>query len=60
MPVFKLKTEDGARLSDARLGPPDWKPGDRIPPGADALEVVVSGTTTSGTSLFGASRHVNR
>ena len=40
MPVFKLEAEDGTWLSGARLGPPGWKPGGRIPRGRDALEVV--------------------
>ena len=40
VPVFKLEAEDGTWLSDVRLGPPDWKPGDRIPRGCDMLEVV--------------------
>jgi hypothetical protein len=38
--VFKLEAEDGMWLTDIRLGPPDWKPGDRIPRGNDTLEVV--------------------
>jgi hypothetical protein len=44
--VFKLEAEaeaeaeDGTWLTDIRLGPPDWKPGDRIPRGTDTLEVV--------------------
>jgi hypothetical protein len=38
--VFKLEAEDGTWLTDVRLGPPDWKPGDRIPHGNDTLEVV--------------------
>jgi hypothetical protein len=38
--VFKLETEDGTWLSDIRIGVPNWKPGDRIPRGTDALEVV--------------------
>jgi hypothetical protein len=38
--VFKLEAEDGTWLSDLRLGPPNWKPGDRIPRGTDTLEVV--------------------
>jgi hypothetical protein len=38
--VFKLETEDGTWLSDVRLGPEVWKPGDRIPRGNDTLEVV--------------------
>jgi hypothetical protein len=40
VPVFKLEAEDGTWLTDVRLGPPDWKPGDRIPHGKDTLEVV--------------------
>jgi hypothetical protein len=39
-PVFKLEAEDGTWLTDVRLGPPNWKPGDRIPRGKDTLEVV--------------------
>jgi hypothetical protein len=38
--VFKLEAEDGTWLTDVRLGPPNWKPGDRIPRGKDMLEVV--------------------
>jgi hypothetical protein len=40
MPVFKLEAEDGTWLSDGRLDPPDWKPGDRIPSGNETREVV--------------------
>jgi hypothetical protein len=38
--VFKLEAEDGTWLSDVRLGPHSWKPGDRIPRGTDTLEVI--------------------
>jgi hypothetical protein len=38
--VFKLEAEDGTWLCDVRLGPPNWKPGDRIPGGTHTLEVV--------------------
>ena len=38
--MFKLEAEDGTWLTDVRLGPPNWKPGDRIPRGKDTLEVV--------------------
>jgi hypothetical protein len=40
LPAFKLEAEDGTWLSDIHLGPPGWKPGDRIPRGRDTLEVV--------------------
>jgi hypothetical protein len=40
MPRFKIVNEQGQWLTDARLGPHDWKPGDRIPRGRDTLEVV--------------------
>ncbi len=40
MPTFRLENEQGTWLTDARLGPHDWKPGDRIPRGRDTLEVV--------------------
>ena len=40
MPVFKLEAEDGTWLTDIRVSAPNWKPGDRIPRGRDALEVV--------------------
>jgi len=40
VPVFKLETEDGKWLDNARFSIPDWKPGDRIPRGRDTLEVV--------------------
>jgi hypothetical protein len=40
MPMFKLVSEDGVWLEDARLGVADWKPGDRIAQGRDSLEVV--------------------
>jgi hypothetical protein len=40
VPVFKLEAEDGTWLSDIRLGPPNWKPGDRIPRGNEMLEVA--------------------
>jgi hypothetical protein len=38
--VFRLDTKDGTSVTDVRLGPPNWKPGDRIPRGNDTLEVV--------------------
>jgi hypothetical protein len=40
MPMFKLVTEDGLWLEDARLNTLEWKPGDRILDGRDSLEVV--------------------
>ncbi len=40
MPTFRLEDEHGQWLTDARLGPHDWKPGDRIPRGRDTLEIV--------------------
>ena len=40
MPTFRLETEHGQWLTDARLGANEWKPGDRIPRGRDTLEVV--------------------
>jgi hypothetical protein len=40
VPVFKLEAEDRTWMSDIRLGPPSWKPGDRISRGSDRLEVV--------------------
>ncbi len=40
MPTFRLETEQGQWLTDARLGAHDWTPGDRIPRGRDWLEVV--------------------
>jgi hypothetical protein len=40
VPVFKLEAEDGTWLADVRLGPPNWRPGDRIPRGRHTLEVV--------------------
>jgi hypothetical protein len=39
VPVFKLEAEDGTWLTEIRLGPPNRKPGDRIPRGDDTLEV---------------------
>ena len=46
MPVFRIETEDSQWLTDMRLGPPDWKPGDRITRGRDSLEIVaVRGNT---------------
>jgi hypothetical protein len=40
VPTFKLVTEDGVWLTDMRLNGFDWRAGDRIPRGADTLEVI--------------------
>ena len=40
MPTFRIEDEQGQWLTDMRLGPAVWKPGDRIPRGSDTLEVV--------------------
>jgi hypothetical protein len=40
MPTFRIEDEHGQWLTNMRLGPPDWKPGDRIPRGTDTLEVI--------------------
>jgi hypothetical protein len=40
MPMFRIEDEHGQWLTNLRLGPPDWKPGDRISRGTDTLEVI--------------------
>jgi hypothetical protein len=40
MPTFRIEDEQGQWLTDMRLGPAVWKPGDRIPRGHETLTVV--------------------
>ena len=58
MPVFKLEAEDGTWLTDVRLSAPRWKPGDRIPRGADTLEVVLVRHDAEHDGLVVCSVHV--
>ena len=51
MPVFRLEDEAGRWLTDVRLNAPAWKPGDRIPRGRDALEVVQVRTDSDPVTL---------
>jgi hypothetical protein len=40
MPTFRIEDEHGQWLTNLRLQEPDWKQGDRVFRGADALEVI--------------------
>jgi len=40
MPTFRIEDENGQWMTDMRLGPQTWRPGDPIPRGRDTLEVV--------------------
>ena len=51
MPTFRLENEQGQWLTDMRLGPAVWKPGDRIPRGHDTLEVVEVRAEHDGVTL---------
>jgi hypothetical protein len=63
MPTFRIEDEHGQWLTNMRLGPREWKAGDRIPRGTDTLEVIdvrLAGEddTTDGTLVVVATGHV--
>jgi hypothetical protein len=61
MPTYRVENQHGEWLTDLRLSPPSWKPGDRIFRGPDMLEIIdvrepeESDEPTGGTLVVAAS-----
>jgi hypothetical protein len=51
VPTFRLENEHGQWLTNMQFAVTNWKPGDRIPRGRGALEVVAVRETEEGVTL---------